>query len=159
MLKKIISSFCVLAVLSGYCYARPTAYSFSEPRPLNSGIRSLILPGWGQFFNGQNTKGYIVASAALVTLAGAYVLNNQANNTYTDYQNNGLKGGSLYSDYENQQTQAMTVSIICAGVWIYAVVDAYVNGKAKEPKAAQSSTFFSVACNKDRSGLYLSQRF
>jgi len=158
MLKKIVSSFCALVVFSGFCYAGPTAYNFGQPRPVNAGLRSLILPGWGQFFNGQKTKGYIVASAALVTLVGAYLLNNQANNTYTDYQNQGLKNGPTYSDYQNQQGQAEIVSFVCVGVWIYGVVDAYFNGKPSEPRA-QSSTFFSVACSNKKSGLCLSQRF
>jgi hypothetical protein len=158
-MKKIISSLCVLLVLSGYCYASPTAYSFSERRPVNSAVRSFILPGWGQFHNSQNTKGYFVGSFALVTLAGAYLLNDQANKTYTDYQNEGLKDGSKYDDYQTQQNEAMTVSAICAVVWIYGVVDAYIYGKVKEPESAKGSTFFSVACNKNQSGLYLTQRF
>jgi hypothetical protein len=159
MLKKIISSICVLFILSGYCYAKPTAYSFSERRPINSAVRSLILPGWGQCFNGQCTKGYIVGSLALLTLAGSYLLNDQANKTYTDYQNEGIKDSTKYDDYQTQQTQAMTASAVCAVIWIYGVIDAYANGKPKEPESAKASTFFSVACSKNQNGLYLTQKF
>jgi hypothetical protein len=159
MLKKIILSLCALAILSGQCYAGPAAYNFGRPGKINAGVRSLVLPGWGQFFNTQKTKGYVVGSAALLTLAGAYLFNVQADNTYTDYQNAGVKNSTLYSDYQTQQNQAMVISYLCAGIWVYGVIDACINGKGKEPKAAKSSAFFSIACNRDRSGLYLSQRF
>ena len=106
--------------------AEPSTFDFSEKTPVNSALRSLILPGWGQFFNLQETKGYIVAGTAFVTVIGSYVLYSKANKTYEDYENLGIKNSSLYSDYETQQNQAMIVSILAVGTWIYAVADAYI---------------------------------
>ncbi len=158
MIKKAIASFCAIVLLSGYCYAKPAKYDISAKTPVHSAVRSLIIPGWGQCFNEQKTKGYIIGCAALVTLAGSSLLYTKANNTYNDYENAGLKNGPIYSDYQNQQNQAMIVSFVCAGVWIYGIIDAYINGKDTVP-SAQSTSIFSVACNKNKAGLYFSQKF
>ena len=156
MFKKIVASFCVLTIISGFAAAKPTAYSFSDETPANSAIRSLILPGWGQFFNEQNKKGYIIAGAAIATFAGAYMYYAKANSTYDDYADAGIKNGPLYSDYETQANQAMLVSLLCAGVWIYGVVDAYINGKSKD---AQADAGFNIACGGSGAGLFYTKRF
>jgi hypothetical protein len=130
MLKKLILSLITISFLFNVpVFAQPKVINFSDHTPVNAGLRSLILPGWGQFFNHQKTKGFIVSGSAVVTVLGSYLLYTGASNTYNDYEKKGLKDDTLYSDYETQQQQAMIVSLIAAGVWIYGVVDAFVIAK------------------------------
>jgi len=160
MLKKTITLSCVLALLAGYAYAKPVAYDFRERKPVNSALRSLILPGWGQQFNGQKTKGYVITGAALLTLAGSYMLYTKANNTYDDYQNQGIKNSTLYDDYQAQSNQAMIASLLCAGVWIYGVVDAYIFGKDNDDDLrSQSLPALRLACGRGETRLLYSKRF
>jgi hypothetical protein len=129
MLKKtlvILISLSMLCVKTAFSSPKPVLIDLSDRTPVNAGLRSLILPGWGQFFNDQPLKGYIVAGSAVVTVIGSYLLNEQANGTYNDYLNKGLKNDQLYSDYEMRQQQAMIVSYVAIGVWAYGVADAYI---------------------------------
>jgi hypothetical protein len=121
----------LLVFSEGYC-ATSTSLSLDlgVHTPVNAALRSAIIPGWGQYFNGQETKGYIVVSGFVLTALTSYLFYSKANNTYDDYKAQGLKNGSLYSDYETQSNQAMIASFFAAGVWIYGVTDAYVTGKS-----------------------------
>ena len=158
MLKKTLFLLLCSAFMATNLFAEPAAYDFTEKTPKNSALRSLILPGWGQYFNGQTNKGYIVFGAAILTLAGSIALNAKANSTYDDYQAAGAKNGPIYSDYETQADQAAMVSYVCAGVWIYGIIDAYISGRQRVSQD-ESSAGFSVACGKGRSNLYYSKRF
>jgi len=105
---------------------KPLDVDFSAHTPANAALRSMVLPGWGQCFNGQTTKGYIVTSGFVVTAAASYLFYTQANQTYDDYGRIGVRNGSLYSDYEAQSNQAMLASLVAAGVWVYGMADAYI---------------------------------
>jgi hypothetical protein len=132
MIKKIrIVLLCVCLLSPEIVNARPIAYDFSENTPQNAAFHSLILPGWGQSFNGQKTKGYILGGAVFLSVLTSYYYYQKADKTYDDYQKFGLINGSLYNDYETQQNQAMIVSFVAAGFWAYSIFDAYLvaNGK------------------------------
>jgi hypothetical protein len=102
------------------------AYNFGERTPLNAGLRSAILPGWGQFFNGQSAKGYILVGSAVVSGAAAILMYNKAENTYNEYKDNGRIDGKLYDDYTSQINSANMFVYLYAAVWTFGVVDACV---------------------------------
>jgi len=159
MIKKMFTFLCALVLLSGSAYARPTQHDFSDQTPTNSAVRSLLLPGWGQFHNKQKTKGWIISSLVVISLAGAIYYNGQASSKYDDYTNAGVQNGPLYDDYQTQQTQAMTASLVCAGLWIYAVIDAYAYGKPIEQPDLQSNAGLKIACNNGRANVSYTARF
>lgn len=159
MPRKIIALFCALALFSVNAWAKPAAYSLSEPTQTNSAIRSLFLPGWGQHFNAQRTKGYIIGGSVVATLAAAYVFNAKANETYDDYVEAGIMNGPLYSDYETQSNQATAATYLCAGIWIYAIVDAYIYGKNNDKTEAKKDSGFMVAGLGKDAGLFFVKRF
>jgi hypothetical protein len=119
---------------------------FNAWTPGNAMLRSLILPGWGQFFNEQNTKGYIFAGTEVVLLGTALMLYSQSNSTYDDYKN----GQASYDDYTKKVDTTNMVVGVFAAVWIYNVIDAYIG--AFEPTDQQSllrKEGLTVAMNND----------
>lgn len=137
--KVAISVLCALVFLPQVLPARPVAVNFSDRTRFNSAIRSVFLPGWGQAFNEQEGKGYIVGGVFLISAVATFVLSTRANKTYDDYEKTGVKDSSLYDDYLTQSGQAATASYIMGGMWLYAVVDAYIFGKSPSPAVDQFS--------------------
>lgn len=132
----------VLLAVPGSLLARPVAIDMSEPTPVNASVRSLILPGWGQYFNGDTKKMYIIGGGAIVAAVASYLMYARADNTYNDYEKRGIKEDSLYSDYKSQSNQAATVSYIAAGIWVYGIVDAWVSAeKNSESEAIEESRY------------------
>jgi hypothetical protein len=131
--------------------------------PTNAAARSLVLPGWGQWFNSQNTKAYILGSCAILGLAATIMLNSKASQTFSDYEKIGVTDDKLYSDYETQQGQAMTAGIFTAAVWIYGVIDAYVVAdnfnKKKNNAGVFEKTGFNLTSARDSINLTYLKRF
>ena len=98
----------------------------SQRTPVNSAIRSALFPGWGQYFNEQKTKGYILMGSEVVTLTATILLYNQAEETYKKYEEKGVKNDPLYDEYSKQMDYVTFGSVLCAGIWIYSIVDAYL---------------------------------
>jgi hypothetical protein len=119
---------CCLLLIPLNLLAEPTNYDLGAHTPVNAAIRSTVLPGWGQFFNSDTTKGYVVSAGFVVTALASYYFYSKANDTYADYENKGVKGDALYSDYETQSNQAAITSFIAAGIWVYGIADAYITG-------------------------------
>jgi hypothetical protein len=129
----IIAAALTLPALAGA--AQPANFDLSARTPGNATLRSAILPGWGQWFNGQNTKAYIIGSCAIAGVGATLVLNSRASATFSDYEKIGVKNDALYDDYEKQQGQAMSAGLFTAAVWIYGMIDAYVVAHKKSGKA------------------------
>lgn len=92
----------------------------------NAAVRSLILPGWGQWYNSQDLKAYVLGGLVLCGAGMTYYCYSKANSTYADYEKTGIKNDPLYADYESQINQATSLSLITAGLWVAGVVDAYI---------------------------------
>jgi len=96
-----------------------------DPRPA-AAWRSLILPGWGQVYKGEKTKGYIVFSAFVLNAAGLITAVIKEQNARDDYleQTNPQAIMSTYNSYDNwyQTRQILTYSLLL--IWAYAIGDA-----------------------------------
>ena len=119
---------------------------FSAWTPGNAMLRSLMLPGWGQFFNEQYTKGYVIAGTELVLLSTALVFYTQANSTYSDYEN----GSASYDDYTKKIDTTNMVVGVFAAVWIYNVIDAYINAFGPDEGSLLRKDGFTVAVNNNQ---------
>ncbi|GEM_PF-3203116 len=53
--------------------------------PVNAIFRSMLVPGWGQFFNNQPKKGYLIMGTEVVLIASAAVFHFYAANYYDEY--------------------------------------------------------------------------
>lgn len=103
-----------------------TKYIFVEDLRPGATFRSIILPGWGQFYKHQKTRGYILGGAFVASLAATGV------SLYFEKDNRDKYLGSttpstIEKDYQTyndwfKRRKLFTVSTIC--IWAVAVLDA-----------------------------------
>lgn len=97
------------------------SYNFSE-----AGLKSLIIPGWGQFHKKQNTKGVLFMAAGIGSI-GTFV---HANNEYNYNMNRSQETSNLdlrkdYVKKANDFTSIKNISLAAAAVtWIWSTIDA-----------------------------------
>ncbi len=101
-------------------------FDFYARTPMNASLRSLLLPGWGQFFNQQKTKGYIITAGALAGLTGAILMYSKANDTYSKYEKKKEPEHPLYDDYCEQLDTSRICGYVAAAFWTWGVIDAYL---------------------------------
>jgi hypothetical protein len=88
--------------------------------PTGAMLRSLILPGWGQFYNGQYLKGVLAVGAETGFIAAAVYWNQrQVGETNSEAQ-------LLYKDYRNQMVWWL------AGTILLSMLDAYVDASLSD---------------------------
>ncbi|GEM_PF-1695292 len=140
--------------------AAERTYNFDERTPGNASLRSLILPGWGQFFNGQDTKGYIFLGAAAVAIGAAVMENSKANSAYSDYD--AKRTSDLYDTYSKDVDTANLFVYLAAAIWIGNVADAYFSADninaIQEPESMLPNRGFYLAA-KDTKQVNLIYRY
>ncbi len=112
--------------------AQEAESNFNTPSPGNAALRSLMLPGWGQFFNEQPTKGYIFAGAEIIALGTAYMMYSSADSAYEDYEKQ--RTGSAYDDYSSKVDSANMFIYAAAAIWVGNVIDAYFSADSGPSK-------------------------
>jgi hypothetical protein len=123
-LKILVLSMVMIMVMSiSAVSAREAAYNFNSKSPTNAALRSLMLPGWGQFFNEQPTKGFIFAGAELIAVGTAFMMYSSASSTYSDYETQ--RTTALYNDYSDKVDSANMFAYAAAAIWVGNVIDAY----------------------------------
>ncbi|MBI5554706.1 MAG: hypothetical protein HY920_02485 [Elusimicrobia bacterium] len=145
-LRILVIALAMAAFLSvSLASAREETYNFNTKSPMTAAFRSLMLPGWGQFFNEQPTKGLIFAGAELVAVGTAFMMSSKANSTYSDYETK--RTSSLYDDYSSQIDTANMFVYLAAAIWAGNVFDAYLSADSgtstksiKSKKSKKSST-------------------
>lgn len=100
-------------------------YDFTTHTPASAAMRSLIIPGWGQSFNGQRTKGIIFFITTVGAAIGGIKLYDKSTRTHREYRNRGVRDDSIYDDYESQRTRAFALGGVAAVLWTAGVIDAY----------------------------------
>jgi hypothetical protein len=112
-----------------------TRYVVLDDRRPGAAVRSLVAPGWGQFYKGDRAKGVALAVAAAVTSGGAIY----AHNARRDARNEYLAATSpdeaerLYAPYNDWHRARTAFAIGAASVWAVALVDAVVTGAPRRP--------------------------
>lgn len=113
-------------------------------------MRSLLLPGWGQMYNGRPARGGVYLASAALLFASAGVSSVSAREAYRRYREaDGSTAVARYDRY--RRTVNLTNVLLGAGVLLWAgnVVDAAVVGPADE----------SIAFRLDPGGLRLAYGF
>ena len=85
------------------------------PSPSSAMLRSLVLPGWGQAYNGRWFKATVIAGAEVGLIANAIVQNRLANNASSDNDK------AFYINNRNLSYWWLS------GVILYSIIDAYVD--------------------------------
>ena len=109
---------------------------FSEYTEINAALRSAVMPGWGQGWNGQKTKGWIVFGVFAVSVFGAFYYLAKADGDYVSYERLGARNSSYYDDYEKDLNTSRICGCVAAVAWMFAVVDAYFVAKKESKKYA-----------------------
>jgi tetratricopeptide (TPR) repeat protein len=102
--------------------------------------RSAILPGWGQFYNGQNLKGGVLMGANLILLGGTvttYLIGDSARQTYLGLGSSASQGDfdSAYNTWDQMANLNHIFYIGFGVVYAFTLVDAIVNGKRQVTNA------------------------
>lgn len=94
----------------------------------NAAIRSALVPGWGQSFNGDKTKGLLLFLTTTAAAVGSVVRYNSARHSYDDYKAQGIKNSSLFDDYEDARLQAMVLGSAALVLYGFGILDAHRRG-------------------------------
>ncbi len=125
-------------------------------------LRSALLPGWGQIYNGSDRKGYAIMGGAVFFGLYAFMNKNQYNTAQNDYNSASMMGflgspGSssftamaLFSKIRADGAKSRMdgaaqnfniASLILAGLYVYNIFDAgYSAASALPPAPAQQTT-------------------
>ncbi len=99
--------------------------------PATAAFRSMLVPGWGQFYNEQPKKGSILLGtefAIAVTAVTSYLLYKQSKDAYDRTTQRDI-AAKKYDEME-QYAQMNWVSLgILGTVWLYSVVDSYFESR------------------------------
>ncbi len=101
--------------------------------PITAAFRSMIFPGWGQFYNDKPRKGSIILGSELLMAAStisSYVLYKQSKDAY-DRSTQRDVASDNYSEME-KYAQINWVSLgVMGGIWLYAIVDSYIDARSQ----------------------------
>ena len=160
-MKKIISLlFIALLIFNSSAYAADKmVFDFSEITPFNAAVRSALVPGWGQHWNGQKTKGYITFGVFAVSALAAYYFNVEADKYYDKYVDMGLVYGRYFDDYESNYKTSQILTFVAIGTWLFAVVDAYFVCKSKNKDTRTYSLNIYYDNNRDAAFVAYTKRF
>lgn len=111
---------------------------FTSHTPAASATRSLLIPGWGQYFNHQKSKGAIFFLTTAGAIYASAHLYSKATHSYDQYTALGDRDGSKYDDYTRDRNRAILFGSAAAVLWIAAIIDAYHN--AYKPLYSQNSS-------------------
>lgn len=101
------------------------AIELSNHSPVNAGIRSALLPGWGQQFNRQPVKAAALFVVITVGAFGAVKSYHLSNDDYDKYKAIGNRNDTSYDDYGRHRTQALVLGGATVLLWVYSIFDAY----------------------------------
>ena len=133
-MKKVFVLLTLLSILFNVSVADACTFTIdcTHYSALNAAARSALMPGWGQGWNGQKTKGWIVFGIFAASVTGCILFNREAENNYSDYEETGAKNSSKYDDYKDNLNISRILGGVALATWIFAVADAYFVGKSRE---------------------------
>ena len=93
-------------------------------------FRSLLIPGWGQFYNREPVKGTVVLASEVTLLGAATAFHLLGSKAKSDYEKSAspATAGSLRSDAERDLRWRNGLLAAAAGLWVLNVADAYFSG-------------------------------
>jgi hypothetical protein len=135
---------------------------YSEPSQLSPVLRSIIAPGWGQFYKGQNTKGYIISISEVLLIPAGFILQSLKNTSDVDAQNSRTQ--ALRDYYVDQSNTYYNISISCfiaaGAMYIFNILDATISqGQKVYVEVLPNSHFNPVVAEYIQTTIHLNVRF
>ncbi|MBI5549425.1 MAG: hypothetical protein HY901_36525 [Deltaproteobacteria bacterium] len=91
-------------------------------------FRSVIVPGWGQFYNRQGWKGGLFVGAELGLLGGAAAFHLTGNWAENRYRENTAETAGHWKLASDRYEWRNILLYVAAGVWVLNIIDAYASG-------------------------------
>ncbi len=109
-------------------------------------LRSMVLPGWGQLYKGDRTKGIVLLGVWGLTAAGsltAHVLRQQAQDTYLEAATSE-EALDRYDTFNRRHKLRNALFLGAAGVWLVSYFDALlIDNRPRERRSLLFSPSFS----------------
>lgn len=126
-----------LAAYGGAAGVTAVAAATGEKDWVSPAWRSAILPGWGQFYNGEDTKGLIIGGVTwglFGGVIGTYMIGTGAENAYMDVGKDGKAHPQTdfdtpYSQWEQMANLNHMLYYAFGVAWTYGIIDAIWNAK------------------------------
>ena len=97
----------------------------SEELRFGASWRSLVLPGWGQYYKGQKARGAVVTSLQILSLATLVILQAEVNRRHNIYEGKeGNEAITAYDEYTRVWRARNAVGYVAIGIYIGAYLDA-----------------------------------
>ncbi|MCX5782625.1 MAG: DUF5683 domain-containing protein [Elusimicrobia bacterium] len=145
-IKKIVTLFVALCLMPSFVSAKTIILDFTKRTQKNALVRSILLPGWGQFYKGSNTKGYIISAGAFLSASLAYYYLSESDKAYEKYRKISLIDDDSYSDYQNKSNKFNIAVLSLTLFWLYGIVDTYFISSGEEYAQNEKNWKF---CRKD----------
>jgi hypothetical protein len=116
------------------------SYIFVEDTRPSAALRSLILPGWGQNYKGQQNKGYLFGGAflgAALSTTISFIFEKDLKDKYLT-EDSPLKIKSRYTDYNNMSKTRRISQYTAIGIWALSVADALFTDYTPEIEANEN---------------------
>ncbi len=106
--------------------AKPDAEVLPQEKlRFNASWRSLVLPGWGQYYKGQRVRGAVVTSLQILSLATLVILQAEVNRRHNIYEaREGNEGMTAYDEYTRVWRARNVVGYVAIGIYVGAYLDA-----------------------------------
>lgn len=95
--------------------------------------RSALLPGAGQFYNNEKTKGYIYSIMFLASIGGIIKFTLDEQSAVSKYENTNVDFDKYYKDAETAQMMVYIPIGTAALFWTLSVVDCFMSGADDQP--------------------------
>lgn len=128
-----------------------------DNRP-DAALRSMVLPGWGQLYKGERTKGWALAGLWGLNASAVVVAHLQAErsrNAYLD-ETNAAEVAARYDTYNSWHRARNSLLLGAAGIWLYSYVDALLSPGERPAQAYRPGP---VSVLPSRTGLSLRLHF
>jgi len=139
-----------------------TAKKINEGYGLRPLWRSAILPGWGQLYKKEKTKGILLISATALTVGGGLLANSMYNsNINKASETHDINEINAYlDDADTWQTTRNVLFISAGAIYIYNLIDAMTSKGAKKYASHEVDKFQIIpSLEEDALGLKLCMRF
>lgn len=116
-----------------------------DPRA-SAALRSMILPGWGQLFKGEKTKGKVLLSLWSLGIVGSVVSHlarERAEDKYLS-ETNPAKIESRYNTFNTYHKLRNNLILFSAVIWIYSYFDAVLKGRPLHIESSSSKNAFLI---------------
>lgn len=130
----------------------------SDPRPA-AALRSMVLPGWGQLYKGEQRKGIVLISlwtAGIIGSVATHVVRNDARDAYLA-EKNPDEIEARFDRFDTFHKLRNSLVLFSAGVWLFSYFDAILKNQSQRP--AKQPFSVSPALSRDRASLQFSWRF